>query len=308
MSSVELSRVPVGAPYLVCPSASGWLVQCEAAGWMGLYGRDLRLRSELPIPSEPSGTHAISSDGQLAALSLEGRVVLVDPSGDEAWVTPVALGEQQMGSCWFLRGDSVVSALVPGEDMDVLALIDTATGEVIDQQEIDTFSEGSFQFDHAESGWHGLTVSYGQNGSVSRWVDTRAQLDVLTAFDDARSLVGGNSPDGSHYITYPHPEGDELAVRAFPSGAVERSTKASTTFSGERVAVQNAVYLDNDTVLVAPDKGFPALVSSGDLRSIGSVGYPSANERFVCGPQQPDETWTTNCPRTRTLEQWTIAH
>ena len=69
MSSVELSRVPVGAPYLVCPSASGWLVQCEAAGWMGLYGRDLRLRSELPILELPGFRRHVVVTDQAAWLA-----------------------------------------------------------------------------------------------------------------------------------------------------------------------------------------------------------------------------------------------
>lgn len=307
---VQVGRFVPSPPYTVLPSASGWLVQGD--GRMGLLASDLALISEFEIPRELSGQHAVASEGRLAALSLEGRVGAIDPNGRELWSTPVPLGEQGMGSCWFLPGDAAICALAPGEeDMDVLVLIDAATGEILDREETDTVAAWSFQFGHSGSGWHGLSVGYGQNGSVTRWVDTRDGITVCPAFDNMCAFVGGVSPDGSRYVTYPHPACEVLSVNSFPSAALEVSVTESELFGerrsgGQIWGIQNAGYLDDERILVSPDGLPPVVLAAQDLSVIAEVEYPSSGDRSVCGPQAADGTWTTNDPVRLVLERWVL--
>lgn len=293
-------------PYTVLPGQTGWVVQ--SGNSIGLFGPDLARVSAIGIPAELSGRHAMSSDGKMAALSLEGRVCAIDASGRVLWSTPAALGEQGMGSCWFLADDAVVSALVPGdEDVDVLVLVDAATGAILDRGDVDTVAAWSFQFGHPELGWHGLSVGYGQNGSVTRWIDTRDGVDARSAFDNSCSYVGGVAPDCSHYVAYPHPACESVSLHSFPSTSLERSTTVSELFGGQRLEVQNAGYLDAERILLSPEGLAPIVVAADDLHVLNTVEYPSDGERRVCGPQAPDGTWTTNDPRNYILERWVLS-
>jgi hypothetical protein len=135
---------------------------------------------------------------------------------------------------------------------DQWVALDSATGAVLAQTDLETAGHGGVQLVHPTNGQVLLDVGEGQDGSVVyRGTLTGDGIDLVRHPGDDRCLIA-LSPDGQHVMTVDHGQGD-VAVHAHPDReAVFTLSVEDFGHDPEEVCVEwGGGYLDSRTLVVA---------------------------------------------------------
>ncbi|MGW1466508.1 hypothetical protein ACWCPT_19425 [Streptomyces sp. NPDC002308] len=126
---------------------------------------------------------------------------------------------------WIYRPDAMAGRGRP----DQWVALDSGTGAVLAQADLDTVGHGGIQLAHRAGGEILLDVGEGQDGSVIyRASVSGGRMDPFRYPWDDRCLIG-MAPDGRHFMTVDHGQGD-MAIHTYPDGEV-RFTLPSTPSS-----------------------------------------------------------------------------
>ncbi|MFF4341205.1 hypothetical protein ACFY00_14870 [Kitasatospora sp. NPDC001540] len=136
---------------------------------------------------------------------------------------------------------------------DRWTVLDAATGETLGGFDLETVGHGGVHLVHPGSGEVLLDVGEGQDGTVVfRGSFTDGTPELVTYPWTDRCLID-LSPDGRHFLTVDHGQGD-LTVHAYPGGeAVFTVTVDDFGYDGEEceaVVEWTGGYLDPDTLAV----------------------------------------------------------
>ncbi|QKW23563.1 hypothetical protein HUT16_34710 [Kitasatospora sp. NA04385] len=206
--------------------------------------------------------YAVAPDLERAYYTTLDAAVCVGADGDELWRAVIeeewthAWGHRP--GCglsadgrrlWFYRPDAIAGR----SGYDVWTVLDAATGEVLGRAELGTVGHAGEHFVHPDGESVLLDVGEGQDGTVVfRGSLAAGGLELVTYPWTDRCLIG-LSPDGEHFLTVDHGQGD-FAVHAHPGGEVEFTvTVDDFGYDGERceaVVEWSGGYLDADTLAV----------------------------------------------------------
>ncbi|GAA1135402.1 hypothetical protein ACFQ0T_10820 [Kitasatospora gansuensis] len=204
--------------------------------------------------------HAVAAGLQRTYYTTLDAVVCVTAAGDEVWRSQFEpQADEQYGhrpSCvlsldelvlWVYRPDAMADRDRP----DQWVALDTETGAVIAQANLDTVGHGGQQLLHPASDQVLLDVGEGQDGSVIyRASLSGARMDLVRYPWGDRCLID-LSPDGHRFTTVDHAQTD-IAIHSYPDGEVTLALSVDAFgHDPDEIFVEwGGGYLNSDTVIV----------------------------------------------------------
>jgi len=238
---------------------------------------DLQDLARFRLPEDALGSHAISPDLGLAAISARSRVVAIDPKGREVWDVPHPAwgrGDSERGACWFSADGQAVWAHVPTTDgPDEWRLLD-AKGGSRGQVPLSCYSAGSNVIRHPDGNRVGLSVGEGQDGSETYFGHIEDGAPVVERLDDRSRVLVAFSPDGAYFLTTPHSDGP-IQLHRVSDGAVVASLEPESAFEDEDAFDLFGGFVSQDVVLLTAAESDDVLVAQGPtLENIESIPIP----------------------------------
>ncbi|GAB3261434.1 hypothetical protein [Kineosporia babensis] len=219
------------------------------------------VRSWLLPEADTALGHAVTVDLQRAYYVTLDEIVALSADGGQVWRSsfePKATSKfGHWPGCLLSLGESAIwvyrpDAMAGRDRSDQWVVLDSRTGAVIAQADLETAGHGGGQFLHRGDGSVLLDVGEGQDGSaLYRGSLTETGMDLFVYPWRDRVLVGF-SPDGQRFLTVEHGQVD-LKVHAYPQGEVLLSLSLEDFGHGDEEEVYvdwNGGYLDSETVIL----------------------------------------------------------
>jgi hypothetical protein len=304
--AVKVATLPLGAVGRVLPMAAGrWLVERSEAGELLVVDAQLEPVWRLRLPDHAHGTHAVTDDCSLVALSMLDHVLVVDGGGRQVARFPHSPWQPGMsGCCVFSADPRYLWVTVPPRPErffatgDELWLIDRRVMWVVDWRRLETAAAGCEPVQHPDGQTIGLEIGEGQDGSPIRWVRAdRDRINLRFGPEWDRVLMAVH-PDGGEYLTTPHPSGaDKLVRHHFADDRRIEELDAADVLGPDEGWDLSAGYLTGSLILASTfetgqDSERHVLVQRAPMQLLGEVVYPGDQPPGgIVGPQQG--TWLT---------------
>jgi hypothetical protein len=306
-AAVNVATLPLGQVGRVLPMAAGrWLVQRSKAGELLVVDAQLEPVWRLQLPDHAHGTHAVTDDYSLVALSMLDHALVVDGRGQEVARFPHSPWQTGMsGCCVFSADPRYLWVTVPPRPEkffatgDELWLIDRRVMWVVDWRLLETAAAGCEPVHHPDAQTIGLSIGEGQDGAPIRWVRAhRDRIELRFGPPDDDRVLAAIHPDGGEYLTTPHSEGADTLVRhRFADDQVIEELAAADVLGSDEGWDLHAGYLTDSLILASifetdQDSERHVLVQRAPMRLLGEVVYPGDEPPgWIAGPQQG--TWLT---------------
>jgi hypothetical protein len=304
--AADVAALPLGAVDQVLPmAASRWLVERSKAGELLVVDAQLEPVWRLQLPAHTQGTHAVTQDCSLVALSMLDHALVLDAGGQQVARFPHPPWQAgASGCCVFSPDPRYLWVTVPPRPEpffatgDELWLIDRRVMRVVDWRLLEAAAAGCEPVQHPDGQTIGLDIGEGQDGSLIRWVRAhRDRIQLRFGPDQDRVLVAVH-PDGGEYLTTPHPgSADTLVRHRFADDRPIEQLAAADVLGTEEGWDLSAGYLTDSLILASTleagqDSGRHALVQRAPMRLLGEVVYPGDEPPgWIVGPQQG--SWLT---------------
>ncbi|CAM5473952.1 hypothetical protein GCM10010329_30700 [Streptomyces spiroverticillatus] len=194
-----------------------------AGGATGVLSSAVSVR---PAPGDEVG-HAVATDLRHAYYTtLHAVVCLATADSTEVWRSPFEpRTDEEFGSLpscmlswdgrvlWVYRPD----AMAGRNGRDQWAALDTATGKVLAQVELETVGHGGHQLRHPADDRVFVDVGEGQDGAVVHRAELRGDRIDLTCYPWRDRCLIDLAPDGRHFMTVDHGQAD-VTVHTCPDG------------------------------------------------------------------------------------------
>jgi hypothetical protein len=315
VGAAKVATLPLGAVEGVLPMAAGrWLVQRAKTdellvqrsqpGELLVVDAQLEPVWRLPLPDHAHGTHAVTQDCSLVALSMPDHALVVDGGGQQVARFPhQPWQEGASGCCVFSPDPGYLWVTVPPRPEalfatgDELWLIDLRVMRVVDWRLLETVAAGCDPVPHPDGQTIGLSIGEGQDGSLLRWVRAgRDRIQLRFGPQQDRVLVAVH-PGGGEYLTTPHSGDDPLVRHRFADDRPLEELSTADVLGTEEGWDWSAGYLTDALILASTfetdrDSGRHVLVQRAPMRLLGEVVYPGDEPPgWIVGPQQG--TWLT---------------
>ncbi|MFE1317310.1 hypothetical protein [Kitasatospora phosalacinea] len=205
--------------------------------------------------------HAVAAGADRAYYTTLDGAVCVDADGTELWRSDIegkwsgryghrpGCGLSPDGRrLWLYQPD----AMARRGRGDAWTVLDAATGEVLARFDLETVGHGGEHFTHP-GGAVLLCVGEGQDGTAVLRGSYADGTPEVAAYPWSDRCLVGLSPDGRHFLTVDHGQGD-FTVHAYPGGeAAFTVTVDDFGYDGgecEAVVEWSGGYLDPDTLAV----------------------------------------------------------
>jgi hypothetical protein len=304
--AANVATLPLGAVDGLLPMAAGrWLVQRSEAGELLVVDAQLDPVWRLPLPDDAHGTHAVTQDCSLVALSMLDYALVVDDRGQEVARFPHQPWQEGSSGCCVFPADPryLWVTVPPRPEMffatgDELWLIDRRVMRVVDWRLLQAVAAGYDPVQHPDGHTIGLSVGEGQDGSLIRWVRAdRDRIDLRFGPQQDRVLVAVHA-NGGEYLTTPHSgSADALVRHRFADDRPIEELAAADVLGIEEGWDWSAGYLTDSLILASTfesgrDSGRHVLVQRAPMRLLGEVAYPGDEPPgWIVGPQQG--SWLT---------------
>ena len=284
-------------------AAGRWLVQRSETDELLVVDAQLEPVWRLPLPDHAHGTHAVTQDCSLVALSMLDRVLVVDGGGQQVARFPHQPWEEgSSGCCVFSPGYLLVTVPPRPEPFfatgDELWLIDLRVMRVVDWRLLETVAAGCDPVPHPDGQTIGLSIGEGQDASPIRWVRAhRDRIELRFGPPDEDRVLVAVHPDGDEYLTTPHSGDGPLVRHRFADDRPIEQLAAADVLGTEEGWDWSAGYLTDSLILASTfesgqDRGRHVLVQRAPMRLLGEVVYPGDEPQgLIVGPQQG--TWLT---------------
>ena len=254
----------------------GWCVSSADGDLIGIDDH-LQDLARFRLPEDALGSHAVSPDLRLAAISARSRVVAIDRTGRQVWEMPHPAwgrGDSDRGACWFSADGRYVWAHVPtASGPDEWLLLD-AKGGLLGTAPLSCHSAGSRVVRHPDANRVGLSVGEGQDGSETYFGRVDGGQPFVERLDDRSRVLVSFSPDGDYFLTTPHSIGP-LQLHRVVDRTVVASLEPESAFDDEEAFDLFGGFVSEDLLLFTAEECDDVFVAQvPTLDNIESIAVP----------------------------------